>query len=219
VKHLLKFIFAIFSSAMIAGCDGSHSATIPNDVSYSVISAYADRSGIKRSVDVRLNKKVSESTLRALALTLKSQDPRKYDRTFITYYLPGMNPGAGAWATTHFNPDLEIQILGLSIDEEERLLSEPKPADQELVGIWLDETPFISRRIVIFKRDGRLFVEQIFKDGGHSEQEIVELEASQGRRFDAVEGSSTGDHWIIIPNGNLQLRDEEGLIMTAKNIE
>ncbi len=55
---------------------------IPDDVSYSIIDS-STLPGIKRSLDVRLSKKVSERTLRAIALKLKSQDSRDYDRTFI----------------------------------------------------------------------------------------------------------------------------------------
>ena len=95
--------------------------TIPDDMSYSIIDSTAI-AGIKRSLDVRLNKRVTEDTLRAIALKLKSQDSRDYDRTFITYYLPGMTVGAGAWATTHFTPDLEVKILGLSTEEEKETL-------------------------------------------------------------------------------------------------
>ena len=58
--------------------------TIPDDMSYSIIDSTAT-AGIKRSLDVRLNKRVAEDTLRAMALKLKSQDSRDYDRTFITY--------------------------------------------------------------------------------------------------------------------------------------
>ena len=67
------------------------------DVSYTIIKS-STLPGIKRSLDVRINKKVSERTLRALALKLKSDDTREYERTFICYYLPNMTVDAGAWA-------------------------------------------------------------------------------------------------------------------------
>ena len=104
--------------------DSTPEKTEQDDVSYSIIDSTAT-AGIKRSLDVRLNKRVAEDTLRAMALKLKSQDSRDYDRTFITYYLPGMTVGAGAWATTHFQPDLEVKILGLSTEEEKKLSTAP----------------------------------------------------------------------------------------------
>lgn len=191
---------------------------IPDDVAYSIIDS-STLAGIKRSLDVRLNKKVSERTLRAIALKLKSQDSRDYDRTFIIYYLPWMAVGSGAWATTHFNPDLEVRILGLTVQEEEKLMAEPAPANREIIGYWLDESPFVASRIMIFHEDGKLFIEQMFKDGSSLKKELVEKKAPLGRRFDKVEGSSAGDHWVLGSDGNLQLRDNDGLITTAKKIE
>ena len=66
------------------------------------------------NLDVRLNQKVSQDVLRAIALELKSNDSRQYDRTFIVYYLPAMNVDSGGWATTNFNPTLDVRILGLT---------------------------------------------------------------------------------------------------------
>ncbi|MCH7702181.1 MAG: hypothetical protein IID37_10880 [Planctomycetes bacterium] len=134
MRHLLTLIITILSLVTIGCDDGQQSATsrgpssaspkpqtptIPDDVSYSIIDS-TTMPGIKRSLDVRLNKKVSERTLRALALKLKSQDSRNYERTFIVYYLPDMKVGAGAWATTHFDPDLEVRVLGLTAGQGRR---------------------------------------------------------------------------------------------------
>lgn len=191
-------------------------ATIPSDVSFSVIDS-TTLPGIKRSLDVRLNKKVSEQILRALAFTLRAQDSRAYDRTFIAYYLPGMPVDAGAWATTHFNPNLEVRILGLTAEDENKLLTQPDLGG-EIIGRWLDESPFVGSRITIFRDEGRFFIEQIFKDGSSLKNEVVERKSSLGRRFDKVD-ASTGDHWILDSKGNLQVRDNDGLIATAKKLE
>ncbi len=238
MRHLLTLV--AFVSLATVGCNDSQqsstarqqSATsqpaqqrpklqepiIPVDVSYSIIDS-SMLPGIKRSLDVRLNKKVSDTTLGAIALKLKSKDSRDYERTFITYYLPGMAVGAGAWATTHFNPDLEVRILGLTAEEEEKLVAEPAPANREIIGRWLDESPFIGSRITIFREDGQLFIEQMFNDGSSLKKELVEKKTPLGRRFDNVEGSSAGDHWVLGSDGNLQVRDNDGLITTAKKIE
>ena len=67
---------------------------------------------LKRSVVVELEQPISESELREAAYMIRDSDARNYERTFIEYYLPGMVVGAGAWATTHFNPALDVQIYG-----------------------------------------------------------------------------------------------------------
>jgi hypothetical protein len=54
----------------------------------------------------------NEEQLRALSRKLYADnDGKRYERVFICYYLPGMEVDAGAWATGHHNPDLEIKIL------------------------------------------------------------------------------------------------------------
>ena len=172
---------------------------IPEDVTFTVIAE--DRYGdTKRSLDIRLNRKVPKDVLHTIALQLKDSDPGSYERTFIVYYLPEMQVGAGGWATTHFNPNLEVRILGLTVEEEQQLTTEPVvPINREVIGRWLDETPFMGSRITIFGEDGKLYIEQKFKDGSSSTEELIEKQSPLGRRFDTVDGSSAGDHspeWV-----------------------
>ncbi len=192
--------------------------TIPKDVTYSIIETNIV-GGIKRSLVVRLNRKVSEDVLRSIALELKSQDPKEYKRTFIAYYLPDMKVGAGAWATTHFNPDLDVRILGLTVEQEESFVNEPEYSSRKVVGTWLNESPFVASKITIYHQNGKFYVETKFKDGSSSNKEMVKKASSSGQRFEEKSGSSFGDYYLIDRQGNLQLRDREGLIATAKKIK
>lgn len=63
----------------------------------------------KKSINIRVNEKLNESQLREIARYLKQQN-KEYDNLFILYYLPGMNIGSGAWATTHYNPNFNLNI-------------------------------------------------------------------------------------------------------------
>ena len=188
---------------------------IPADVTYSIIDSDTYLN-YKRSLDVRLNKKVSEKTLRAIALKLKAQDSKNYERTFICYYLPDMEVGAGAWATTHFNPNLEVRIQGLTTEQEKILKQHPDDPSREVIGSWLDETPYMGRRITIFRQNGKLFMESVWYDGSSGKKEIVEKLSDQRRTFREKERNSFGEFYLIDSQGNLQLWDQEGLISTAK---
>ena len=190
---------------------------IPADVTYSIIDCDTYLN-YKRSLDVRLNKKVSEKTLRAIALKLKAQDSKNYERTFICYYLPNMEVGASAWATTHFNPNLEVRIQGLTTEQEKFLKQHPDDPSREVIGSWLDETPYMGRRITIFRQNGKLFMESVWYDGSRGKKEIVEKLSGRKRTFRRKEGSSVGEFYLIDNQGNLQMWDEEGIISTAKKI-
>jgi len=165
-----------------------------------------------------LNKKISEDALRVIAFKLKAQDPRSYERTFICYYIPGMEVGAGAWATTHFNPNLKVKILGMTADQEKALKQLPDDPSREVIGIWLDESPFIGSRITIFRQNRKLFLENMYTDGSSGKKEFVEKLSGKDRTFRKKEGSSVGEFYLIDKQGNLQLWDQEGIIWTAKKI-
>ena len=202
---------------VVPGKPEASATEIPANITYSIIDSSV-KSGIKRTLNIRLNQKVSEGTLRAIALKLKSQDVRYYDRTFMTYYLPGMAVGAGAWATTHFDPDLEVRILGLTAEEEEKLVAEAAPPNREIIGCWLDESPIIASRITIFREDTKLFIERKFKDGSTFKKEIVARPSTVGKRFEDKEANDSGEFDLIDSQGNLQLWSQNGLITTAKAI-
>jgi len=95
------------------------------------------RPPIKRSVEVRLTRKITDAELREIAEAVKSLDRRRYERTFIEYLLPHMTSGSGAWATTHFNPTLHVRMLS----ETDLAGSEPRSMPvvpfERLSGHWL----------------------------------------------------------------------------------
>ncbi len=170
---------------------------------------------VKRSVDVRLPKRVSESTLSEIAKTIKRSTQANHDRTFICFYLPDMEVSAGCWATAHYNPKLDVKIIGLPLDAINRF-SATEENDRSEIGCWLDETPFIGRIIVIFTDDRKLFMESTFGDGSKATEEIAESESPYGRRFDAIASKPTGEYWLIDAEDNLQLWDREGFVNNSK---
>ncbi|MGD8451304.1 MAG: hypothetical protein PVJ57_05745 [Phycisphaerae bacterium] len=194
------------------------SPVAPSEGTYTIIRS-STIPGVKRTVDVCVSKRISEAELRTMALEIKAQDLGQYERTFISYYLRGMEVGHGAWATTHFNPDLEVCILGLTAEEEQQSSTSRPSAAREVIGCWLDDRPHAGGRITIFTEGGKLFIERAFKDGTVLKKELVEKRSPLGRRFDEAEGAWAGNHWLIGADGNLQLRDNDGLISTAKKIE
>ncbi|MCP8687732.1 hypothetical protein [Marinobacterium sedimentorum] len=52
----------------------------------------------------------NEQEIGAISEHLVDEEPI-HQRSFVVFYLPGMTPGAGAFATAHHNPDMEVQIL------------------------------------------------------------------------------------------------------------
>jgi len=187
-------------------------------VNYTVIEK-SNLGNIKGSIDIRLDKKVTKDFLIKIALKLREAEPRKYDRLFITYYLPGMTLGSGAWATSHFDPNLKVKILGTTIEEEKALLSESKNSSGEIIGEWLDESPYVGAKYTLIKKNGKIIMIRKFKDGSGSEEEMIQKNQSGRLRFEEKGGNDFGEYYLIERNGNLGSYDSAGLISTMHSIK
>lgn len=89
----------------------THSLLATDAATYEVLSA--ETAGIEKlSVDVVISRPIEKQELSRTARTIyKALKGPRFKRIFVTWYLPGMEVGAGAWATTHFNPFLKITIM------------------------------------------------------------------------------------------------------------
>ena len=194
-------------------------ALIPADVSYSVTEADVVP-GRKRSLDVLLSRKVSEQVLRAIALKLRAEGRAKYDRTFICFYLPGMKVDSGAWATTHFTPNLDVRILGMPAEGEHPPSSQSSKPEIDVIGSWLKETG-VAERISIFRRRGKTFAVEKFKDGSGSTTELIETATPKGTKFqrrDNPANLKAKSHWLLDLSGNLEFSDDDGVYATARKV-
>ena len=89
MKRKIFYIFIIFvcltAYADISNNGRNINIVLPNNVVVKVVREET-LYNIKRSLVVRINKRVSKDTLRAIALQLKKAEKHSYDRTFIVYY-------------------------------------------------------------------------------------------------------------------------------------
>jgi len=188
-------------------------------VKYTVIGK-SNLGSIKCSIDIRLEKKVTKEFLHKLALKLRKAEPREYDHMFITYYLPGMTPGSGAWATSHFDPNLEVKILGTTIEEERALMDEPKNSSGEIIGKWRHRCLYGGPAVyTLLKRDGKVILLKKFHDGSSGETEMQLKKGLYRDRYEEKGGAAYSDYYIINRKGELEIYDSQGLILTMHSIK
>ena len=149
--------------------------------------------------------------------------PTGYTQTMDPKFRSGVSVTAGrqeAERTRRVGESYAEEALGREQEAAAQIeaLEREQEAAAQIVGRWLNEGP-LRYRMTIFHEGGKLYTEQKFTDGGSLKKEMVEKRSPLGRRFDPVEASRAGDHWIIDSRGNLQSRDNEGLITTARKIE
>jgi hypothetical protein len=174
----------------------------------------------KRSVDVKLDKKVSAEALKNIALTIKRMEQKDYKRTFIAYYLPDMEVGSGAWATSHFNPELKVMFLGLSASKEEKLMLEEAKPSRKIVGMWRDDRPYIGSVITIYReKNNEVYLELKFNDGSSSNNQMVETQTDIGTKLVEKEGNWHGEYFLMNNNGDLQAGGKNGIFLKYKKLQ
>jgi DNA-directed RNA polymerase subunit RPC12/RpoP len=181
---------------------------------------------------IRLSRKVSKRTLEEIAREIESDKPRnpragtRNRRTVIFCYLPEVDafgpdgPFGGPWALVDLNGPVELRpngqqvfIYGFTVDEEIKLVAKQAAPSGKLIGEWIEDTA--SRSLYfIDQRDGSIYLGH----GGEFEQELVGMGQQPFRLFERKERSRAGDYYRINESGDLELRDDNGLIAVARRV-
>jgi len=110
------------------------SPVIPESM-YKIISEKENvnsKSGFNKcNIEVELKEKVTAEELTTIANKIR-ETRKSYDKLWIFYNFPGMTSGSGSWATTHFTPDLKVEILGMTAEIDKKLSS--LKTDGEVIG-------------------------------------------------------------------------------------
>lgn len=131
----MRFAFLIILLLTI-GCDNTSSTrqstaphtiqtTSPHLIDYEIINQ-EEAGTFKMAYDLRVGlvngRLPSENELAAISRHLRQQDDRRHERTFVVFYLPGMEIGMGAFATAHHLPDLSVAFYPHHLPEKYRRL-------------------------------------------------------------------------------------------------
>lgn len=141
-----------------------------NTPEYSIERDYFHPRREKAQFDIRLKNKIEEKEIENIANEIKHNYPN-YKRYFVSYYLPEMKIGSGAWATSHSNPTLSVRILGASI-EEEKIISNVSNVDGDIIGEWIDNSPGGSSYLCIYEKDGGDYFKEVFNDGSYRDNKL-----------------------------------------------
>lgn len=189
-----------------------------NGVDYLLLSDDRDSRLRKRSVEIFLHDRVNETDLEAFARSMR-QFPNLYDRLSILYYLKGLHRDRGAYATTHFQPELDVVMLGASASERDQLKAmDINAGTGKVLGEWLDDHwAFDLHLLAIVERGDSHFLHRITTSGRTDEEALVASDTRYGTRFDYADPQeiSVGDHLVIGAMGVLEIRDSEGELIRS----
>ncbi|OGU58117.1 MAG: hypothetical protein A2X64_05620 [Ignavibacteria bacterium GWF2_33_9] len=209
MKKLIILILAV----IITACGESNKQT---QTEFQIISEVPNESLSKDVVKIRLNNKVEEIELKDIAENLRSER-KQYDRLWITYYLPNMDENDIAWATSHFTPELKIEILGSTSNED---LNSTKniQVDGEIKGKWKSEQimPGVTL-ILVLEKNGELILKSVFKDGSSSDKKLTQTTENKKNRYNF--DNTFGEYYILEDNGNLGFYGKNGKFGEAEMVD
>lgn len=209
-----NLIFTVVTSVfLLSSCDSGtigkyKKEPLPDDFTYNILEDRSNEALEKNELTVEINKKITVEQIATLADKFFSSKS-KQRRFYIFYLLPGMKAGSGAWATSHFDPELEIEIIGSTSQQDD---NSDKVADAvidgEVIGKWHEEQ-YTSSNYVIYKKDNKIFIKTIFKNGQISDEELKEKKVGNGTRYDYKQGGYNGEYFILNSDGGLEFYNSE----------
>lgn len=182
-------------------------------ISYTI---YSDKSNppYNRKVEVILNDRLSVAQLTAIAEAIKASGTDKVDLTFIAYRLSTQSPNSMAWATTHYQPNLEVKIQGLTIEELQAIDKNYKAINYEkVVGTWLYDAGLKYLKVFYIK-DGKLFNDDIF-DTGKNTEALKLSKSNDGSIHIKTKNSQDDEYYTLDNDGNLLEWSERGNYLTT----
>ncbi len=160
----------------------------------------------KCNVEVELIKKITKEDLTKIAYQIRSTR-KSYDKLWIFYNLRGTKSGYGSWATTHFTPNLKVEILGTSASTDKKLKS--FKTDVPVIGKWIDARPYQNCLWVIYHKGKKIFLKRTFSDGSSGEEEYIKEKYKGKTRYEPKKNPENV-YYLIETNGNLSMYGNDG---------
>ena len=173
-----------------------------------------DLSEQRRSVFVRLERRLDEAELLLMGEAIKARGKRAFARTQVNYFLPGMPLNQGPWANVLFSNDAKVQVQGLRREDEDLFMAEHRADRRPMLGSWLTSPPAAPGRLTIYSDQGRIFAEWRLRGGQKTVDELQDGIAKTGRRFDVIGGG----YYVLTRSGELEIWDKTTLVATAERI-
>lgn len=123
------------------------------------------------------------------------------------------------WALSNHAPELDDPILKRAMEEKEKMIQKNINQFRDVVGVWIDERPYMGSKITIYRENGKLYLEMKHKDGSSSNDEMIESHAASGKNLEKKGNNPHGEYFVLDSKGGLQAGDKEGLFLTYKKLK
>ena len=214
-----KLFYAILTMLFITSCGndtkiGKYTKEpLPENFTYEIVKDESNEALEKNQLSVELSGKLTEGQIATIAEELfNSKDKQR--RFYISYNLKGVENTSTFWAISNFDPELEIEIIGSTINEDNAKDKLSEKVDGDVVGKW-NENKYTYSNLIIFKKENKTFLKTIYKNGQISDVELKESKSENGIRYDYKDGGYNGEYFILNKEKNLELYNKENKNFTT----
>ena len=186
---------------------------VPVDLDYLILNPSRPR-GLRCSPDISISYKVPRDVLGSVMRSLFVADLRDCEFGVLSFYLPHMEPGTGAWAVAEITEDFEVTILGLGALEEKDLVTQARRGGS-MVGTWIDDTSYAAV-VSVVQRGQVLFVERHYRSGEVTREEVVFGRYDGRTGFEEKEQNELGRYYVVNRRGYLETHDDHGRLSDAR---
>lgn len=93
-----------------------------------------------------------------------------------------------------------------------------KKETSDSIGMWLNE-PFINCSLILYREDGKIFLEPKYADGSNSKKQMIESKTAEGIRYNYLGSNSHGEYFIVDANESLRFCSSDGVFKTLAPIK
>jgi hypothetical protein len=172
------------------------------------------------NVSVRLNEKCSESHLITLALQVKNRINAVSDKGVVFFFLPDMKLNNGAWAAVDFEPNINVRIIGQSL-EVEKEVTKGVETIKDYYGLWVDDNSK-EDLIIRIRKDrtlGYVFEYITVDDQSPSELPIELSKVKFNGKVAFKDKDHPGQYFIVESNGDLSVYDNAGFVVRYRRLK
>ncbi len=207
----MKLLSIILSLLLFISCQEEKypKEELPQDFTISITSNSTYPAHEKNEVYVNISQDLTIGQIATLANMIYDELP-KQRRSYIFYKRDQYN---GTWATSHYDPELEIIILGVS---DKQIGSVESKTEGKIIGKWrTDKYRFAV--LLSEKTDGQYIATTMYNFGEPIVREVECQNISNGTKL--FFPNDHGEYYVVYKNGNLGLYSNNGKYDEAIKIE
>jgi hypothetical protein len=165
---------------------------------------------IKLSLNVYISKRIDISELKIMADEIYDRyDGKTYENVFIEYLLPRMEPGNGCYATSNYQPNQELTIIGLTNDDLEKIKSK-----FSIKRYWIDDS--WKMLLSIDKEKNKYYLKKYASDFSTGKS-LLYRKVKDNDTIYKIPDAIDGAYYVVKSNNDLAIFDKQGYINSFLN--